>query len=293
MWIPPELTQTVCFMCVQDGNKWLYGGTGFFVAKFEPDYPNLQWAYLVTAKHCVVRAFEKYSNLYFRVNTKNGNLKFVDVPHYSSSRWLLSEKADVAVLQIEDDQSAELLVLPPNMFVTDLLVRDKQIGLGDEVFVIGLFREVYGKKRNFPIIRSGMIASMLSEPLQDQHTGDDYSAFLVEVRSISGLSGSPVFMALKKRGAEMYPVPRGFHPMTHQMLLLGLIRGHWDVEESDTVTDFGTSEGERLNTGIAIVTPIQEVEKILMGDELRKSRRADIRKHHKSRSSAEDPGVSP
>jgi hypothetical protein len=65
------------------------------------------------------------------------------------------------------------------------------------------------------------------------------------------------------------------------MLIVGLIRSHWDIPEKDTIADFGTTEVEKLNTGIAVVTPIQEVEKILMSDELKKERRADIRQYQK------------
>jgi hypothetical protein len=279
MRIPPNMTETVCFLGVEEKGRRLYGGTGFFVAVQEADCPDLQWAYLVTAKHCVTRAFDKYNNLFFRINQKRADAKFVPLPHHSSSRWILSEDADVAVYPMDDDATAEIQVLPLTLFLSDDIVKKEGIGLGDEVFVIGLFREVHGRKRNFPIIRSGMIASMIDEPLQDEGTGKDYRAFLIEARSISGLSGSPVFMALKKRGAEMHPAPRGFHAMTHQMLLVGLIRAHWDLAEKETFVDFGTNDIEKLNTGIAIVTPIQEVEKILTSEELKKQRRIDIREH--------------
>lgn len=279
MWIPHDITETVCFLGVEENGKKLYGGTGFFVCAGETDCPDLQWAYLVTAKHCVTRAFDKYNNLFFRINQKGSDVKFVTLPHYSSSQWFLSEESDIAVYPIEDDATAQIRVLPSTLFLTGDIAQKEGIGLGDDVFLIGLFREVHGKKRNFPIIRSGMIASMIDEPLQDECTGMDYRAFLIEIRSISGLSGSPVFMALKKRGVDMHPAPRGFSDLTHRMLLIGLIRAHWDAVE--TLADFGTNEIEKLNTGIAIVTPIQEVEKILTNEELRKRRRIDIREHQK------------
>ena len=283
VWIPPDITETVCFLGVEDNGRKLYGGTGFFVCVGEEDYPELQWAYLVTAKHCVTKAFDQYNNLFFRVNQKDGNVKFVPLPHHSSSKWFMADEADVAIYPIEDDTTAQMRVLPSSLFLTDEIVREEGVGLGDDVFVIGLFREVHGKKRNFPIIRSGMIASMIDEPLQDSDSGDDYHAFLIELRSISGLSGSPVFMALKKRGVEMHPVPRGFNAMTHRMLVVGLIRGHWDLAEKEILADFGPTGIEKLNTGIAIVTPIQEVEKILMSEEFRKQRRADLREYPKQR----------
>jgi hypothetical protein len=279
MWIPPDITTTVCFLCVENEGRKLYGGTAFFVLKSETDFPDLRWAYLVTAKHCVQRAFQKYNNLFYRLNKKGEGVKFVALPHYDSSKWVMSDDADVAVLPFDEDSDAEMQVLPSEMFLTDELTQKEGIGLGDELFLIGLFKEVQGKKRNFPVIRSGMIASMPDEPFQDKDTGIDYRAFLIEARSIGGLSGSPVFMALKKRGVQRHPAPRGFHAMTHSMLIVGLIRGHFDLADQDNLADFGGTELERLNTGIAIVTPIQEVEKVLMSDELKKQRRAGIRQY--------------
>lgn len=169
MWIPSNLTATVCFLCVERRGKTLYGGTAFFVSKEEAECPELKWAYLVTAKHCVEKAFDKYGNLSCRLNTKNGSVKFIPLPR---SKWIMSDLADVAILPFDNDDDAELLLLPEQMFVTDELIEKEGIGLGDEIFLLGLFREVYGKKRNFPIIRGGMIASMLDEPLQDKDTGN-------------------------------------------------------------------------------------------------------------------------
>jgi hypothetical protein len=280
MWIPPDIMTTVCFLCVEHQGRKLYGGTAFFVLRSEPDFPDLKWAYLVTASHCVEKAFRKYNNLFYRLNDKNGGVKFVELPPFDSPKWVMSDCADVAILPFDEDPEAEMQCLPSEMFITDELIQKEGIGLGDELFLIGLFKEVQGRKRNFPVIRSAMIASMPDELFQDKDTGTYYRAFLIEARSIGGLSGSPVFMALKKRGVQMHPAPRGFNAMTHSMIMVGLIRGHFDLADQDSsLTDFGGNQLERLNSGIAIVTPIQEVEKVLMSDELKKQRRADIRQY--------------
>jgi trypsin-like peptidase len=288
MWIPQSITATVCFLCVEDKGKMLYGGTAFFVSKEEEICPDLKWGYIVTAKHCVEQAFSRYGNLSCRMNVKGGGVKFVALPDHSE--WSLPDDADVAVLPFDYDNTTDMQFLPPKMLITDEIMKKEDIGLGDEVFMVGLFREVYGKKKNFPILRSGTISSIPDEAFQDPDTGRDYRALLIEVRSISGLSGSPVFMALKRRGVEMHHPPRGFHAMTHSMLLLGMIRGHWDTEMADSLTDFGTGKIERLNTGIAIVTPIQEVDRILMSDEFKKQRKAEIREYEKKRAPTPDSG---
>ena len=270
MWIPKEFTTAVCFLCTNNGEKVLFCGTAFFVAIPGADSPELAIGYLVTAQHCVRKAFDRYCNLSCRINTKGGGTKLIELPSPDSSNWFMSEDADVALLVLQEDESLEISAIPSQSFLTDDLMKKENIGLGDEVFLIGLFNLVHGRDRNYPIIRSGMIAMMPDEPLQDLDTG-------MEARSIGGLSGSPVFMALKKRGVEMRPTPRGFNPWTHSLVLVGLIRGHWDLENRDFLSESGEHKTERLNTGIAIVTPIQEVEKVLMSDEVRKERNAKIR----------------
>jgi hypothetical protein len=76
------------------------------------------------------------------------------------------------------------------------------------------------------------------------------------------------------------------------MYVVGLIRGHWDFVQRDVLTDFGTGEAERVNMGIAIVTPIQEVQKSLVGDELTDRRRADIRQYQAEHASTLESGQS-
>jgi hypothetical protein len=282
MWIPPYLAQTVCFLCAQESGRTFYGGTAFWVMKKEDDCPDLGWGYLVTAKHCVEKAFERYGNLSCRINKRDGGVKFIPLP--SLSGWHISDDADVAVLPFEvPEKETDLMSIPPDTFLTDEMIQKEAIGLGDEVFLIGLFHLVHGREKNYPIIRSGIVAAMPDEAFQDEATGLDYRAFLIEVRSIGGLSGSPVFLALKKRGVEMHPPPRGFNSWTHSLVLMGLIRSHWDLFAKDDHADFAVEGMEKLNTGIAVVTPMQEVEKVLMNDELRKGRRADVKKYQKAR----------
>jgi hypothetical protein len=290
MWLPAFFPKTVCFLGAKDrARRMFYGGTGFFVQLREPDCPDeLAWDYLITAKHCVEGACDGYGNLFCRLNMTAGGTKLVELPHYSS-RWILSEDADVAVLAMPFDNTGEdVMSIPVDTLATESVMKKEQIGMGDEIFSIGLFKNLHGNKRNIPIVRSGIIASVPDEPLQDPKSGQDYRAFLIEARSIGGLSGSPVFMAIRNKG-EMHPAPRGFNPWVHSLALLGLIRGHWDLEDREILSDFGDNV-ERLNMGIAIVTPAQEIEKVLMSDELKKQRQADIRKYRKEHAPTLDSG---
>ena len=108
---------------------------------------------------------------------------------------------------------------------------------------------------------------MPSELLTDD-SGAEYRAYLTEVHSIGGLSGSPVFVYL----APARSVGKDMH-WERTFILLGLVRGHWDYKPSLNELEFGNAELQAVNMGIAIVTPIQEVMEIINGEEWTKERR--------------------
>jgi hypothetical protein len=77
------------------------------------------------------------------------------------------------------------------------------IGPGDDVFIVGRFVNHEGKQQNHPTVRFGAIAQMPGEPITFPD-GTHQDSFLVEVRSIAGFSGSPVF--LDRSAQSSYPV---------------------------------------------------------------------------------------
>ena len=146
----------------------------------------------------------------------------------------------------------------------------RDIGLGDETFTVGLFRNHYGAERNIPIIRIGNISAMPEEPIKTKHGAGFVEGYLVEMRSIAGLSGSPVFvdrpqitlvtqlqdMRLKRKTeTKTMEWPR-YH-------FLGLIHGHFDIngKDHDIAIDEDADSGDSvvLNTGIGIVIPAHRI----------------------------------
>src|SRR2546423_15596538 len=153
------------------------------------------------------------------------------------------------------------------MIATDHMIEHNAIGIGDELFVTGLFSHRHGHRRNIPISRTGIIASMADEPFIED-TGELYDAYLVEMRSIGGLSGSPVFVYLDK--TRFYSYAASFNESQDWVFfIIGLIRGHWSLEKKsaaiDTIEEEGDEQGEveRLNTGIAQITPALEILNLL------------------------------
>ena len=86
----------------------------------------------------------------------------------------------------------------------------------------------------------------------------DMEAYLIEARSIGGLSGSPVFVNLgtsRLKDGQVHLSTRryNFH-------LLGLMHGHWDVPLLEVDGTSEDSVGQRkVNMGIGIVVPAKKI----------------------------------
>jgi len=208
---------------------------------------------LVTAKHNVDNATREHGNLIMRVNRTDGGTYDLNLP---TDGWIVpdDDASDVAALPGGSSEGIDLLPVKSTMFATAEIVAEKNIGIGEELVVTGLFSQHHGSERNVPIVRSGIIAAMPNEPLIDQYRGTEYRAYLAELRSFGGLSGSPVFARLDPGRAYGTQVRSEYY-------LLGLVRGHWDYWSSGTQSL--PNESHALNMGIGIVTPIDEVHSIL------------------------------
>lgn len=196
--------------------------------------------------------------------------QFVDLGE--ADKWIFHEdfKVDMAALDWQPPALADVFPLKLSWAVTPEFIAKERIGPGEDVFVVGLFRRHTGQLRNIPIIRVGNLVAMPEEPVQTA-TGLQ-EAYLVELHSIGGLSGSPVFVYL---GGVRRHFPFGGELTLTQYAgaihLLGLVHGHWNVgvkEELDAAHD-ALDKDEHINMGIAIVVPIARLLEILDYPEVR------------------------
>lgn len=265
-----------------------YEGTAFFIS-IPSNLKGKRFYYLVTAKHVLFDEGGKLiSPLYLRLNTKDGGRADILI----DGTWEFSENdnIDVAVMGIAppstehfdwkhchyhpsgSDMGKENA--RDNVFADQVAINEWQIGLGDELRVVGLFSKRTGNKRNIPIVRSGIISAMPEEPIEAEimkygkKVKVKFNAYLGEIRSIGGLSGSPVFVAIEhfrkpRKENEERPLIMG---VGYRIFLLGLIRGHWHYEKQ---TSFITGAAhklkdiEQVNMGMALITPIQDVLDVL------------------------------
>jgi trypsin-like peptidase len=313
MRIPDDNLEAVVFLCVKvrDAGGFesdYFIGTGFFVSIDSTLFSGGRHYYLVTAKHVIedTRA-QGYSEFYVRINTADGKSITPKIP----GNWIYSENpaVDVAVLYVKlpavwktpivvENTTLNVRSLPADSFLTDRIMQKERVGVGDELFMVGLFNQRWGHQRNVPIVRTGIIASMPDEPFPDQF-GGLYEGYLMETRSIGGLSGSPVFLYLDAWRVKYGEMQQRFNP-THLrwvIYVLGMVRSHWDLERQDAASDSSlgaaieNEEIDSLNTGIAVVTPIQEVHKILYGAELMKKRETAEQKHLQKKQPTSDSNL--
>jgi hypothetical protein len=278
MRVSDTLKNCVCFLCGKNNDgTYHYGGTGFFVAipsQTQPD--KFSHVYLVTAKHTIIKAQDEgYHRLHLRIATAGGGADFLE----TSGDWTFPDDpvTDIAVLPLAIPANFTAAVVTLDLIATDAVISSMEVGIGDELIIMGLFPKRTGIKRNIPIVRSGIIAAMPEEPIEDELSGETYEAYLAEVRSIGGLSGSPVF--LRKEIVGSYTKNLGMPLTTTKIVLLGLIRGHWGLRESKSLIDFAPEERDLFNSGIAIVTPIKDALTIINGEKLVRERRTIDEQH--------------
>lgn len=221
--------------------------------------------YFVTARHVIDGIRDKGLNeTYLRLNIKDGTASWFRVP---MKQWLTHPNdisIDVAFVKFSVQSIFDHLVIPYHLCITERIMEEQEVGLGDEVFITGLFRHHYGNTRNIPIIRVGNVACLEEEKVSTRFGSGLIDAYLIEARSIGGLSGSPVFLNLgsirRKGGSNTISTSAPIY-------LFGLIHGHYDTESTSIDEAMPDEEGglsvERVNTGIATVVPFKIIDEVI------------------------------
>ncbi|MDH6198517.1 hypothetical protein M2272_005176 [Mycobacterium frederiksbergense] len=253
----PLILNCVCFVCIYADGDYRPVGTAFFLGVTpEGSDPEKQWCAVVTALHVIAGIENSGGQIFLRVNTKAGGFDYVEMP---PERWVRPDHSDGIVdaaaacfFPTESQQKSDFKVIGEEQAITAQGLRDLHIGVGNDVYLSGLFVNHAGTRRNEPIIRSGSFAAIPEEEVLTNH--GRMRAYLIESRSIGGLSGSPVFV---EPGITYYTDDGQIHmrpPLTRAWHLLGVIQGHWDAPE--TIGPDALLSAELVNKGIAIVTPI-------------------------------------
>jgi hypothetical protein len=281
----------------EDGEN--FGGSGCLVSVFpapvyDPTYNRMPrkilyylpaHIYAVTNRHVIEQGYPV-----IRLNVVDGQS---DALELAIDDWFFHPDGDdLAVAPVDLPKykhdyisiSSETFIYPNQIGST--------IGAGTDVFMVGRFVSHAGKQRNTPSLRFGSIAMLPFEKVRLQN-GFMQEAFLVETRSISGYSGSPVFVYKPLQVTTTIPAsPYEFgsvettvtsitDPVGYPMLL-GIDCGHVRDREPILNAEGGPHQygwHVETNTGMAIVIPAWRLKDLLNKPELVMQRKEKDEQH--------------
>ncbi len=260
--IHDEMRDCVFFAAaMKDGKGMIQSGSGFLVAVPLGD-TGQHVVYAVTAKHVLFgEDGEASDEVLLTLNAKSGRGTLPIKTKFE--QWQRHTNADVAVCNVALDHRYQFTLVPPEMFATAAVIAEKKVGPGDDVFATGLLVYHPGKTRNMPIVRLGCISALPDDPIRVS-TGNGYArdkVALTEVRSLGGLSGSPVFVHFP----FFRDLPGGRKVLTSpdeeqvaysggRSMLLGVMHGLFEVDANDPEKRRPAGFDRALNAGIAVVT---------------------------------------
>ncbi len=258
MRVPEEIRKSVAFVGYRDsGGAAKLAGTTFFVARKAGD-TGLVYTYAVTAAHVILAIVKRGTKPIIRINLKAGGSRWIETDAWAVHPNFNTEHVDVAFTAFVLDVEADHKSYPIEGLASPETLRNNEIGVGDDVFLTGLFYPHSGSSRNIPIVRVGNIAAMPEEPVSTRM--GEMNAYLIETRSIGGLSGSPVFLNLGFHRVIAGEVRANIKPQ-HTFFMLGLMHGHFELPALNATAQ--PELRERLNMGIGIVVPANKIHEAL------------------------------
>ncbi len=258
--LPDDFLKTVVFLYpshedASQGRKT--GGTGFLVSIMS-EAVDWQYHYAITNRHVI-----EGGSTTVRLNRQDGGSQIFDS---NETDWFLSPTDDLAVIHFASNGSSfDIKFLAEEHFLDEATHSSLNVGVGDEVFVAGRLAGADGTEANQPIYRFGRLAA------NGTRIVDGQESFLVEARSIEGLSGAPVFLGVN----ALYIRPEGVTPLESRTWLLGVQWGF--VNDEAPVFYKGNDQAThivKLNTGIMNVVPAWKLWALLQSEPLAAKRKA-------------------
>jgi hypothetical protein len=229
------------------------GGTGFWVGVDSKRLPGHYYIFAVSNKHVVADAGASV----IRVNMSDGGVGIFEIdPH----EWYFDNNDDLAIVFVTVDlEKNRIKVIPASMFVTRNVIEGNDLGPGDEVFMIGRFVRNDGKLTNIPSVRFGSL-SMPCGDIEHPSMGVQES-FAVEMRSMAGYSGSPVFIY-----PSAWNMNSGSHVLGGAALYLLGVEWGYIVDKLEVYSPSANSASYvRANTGMNGVVPAWKIQALIDG----------------------------
>jgi len=245
------------------------GATGFIVSVGREDLElpeAMGHHYVVTNRHCV----EPHRDLVARINLRGQGFDVIELPFEAWEPHPNGDDVTVARLEIRHPVW-QYASVNRGMMLSREKLKQLDFGPGDEAFFIGRYVDVDGKAYNVPTVRTGIVSAYPAEPIiQPERNDFPQESILVEARSLSGFSGSPVFVTYsavveksEKGGVDSMPFVR--HRDESPVALLGIDWGHHVSWEYVRHATYGQRLPEKvpMNSGMMKVVPAWKLLDIL------------------------------
>ena len=226
--IPDVITSSIIYLYrdkVEADTGVDFGGSGFLVQMRSEGCKTATHIYAVTNAHVIEDGYPVV-----RVNLRypSSGYERTHAFEFSPSDWVIHPEHDLAICAFPVDLESNIFniaLIGLDFLLTEKQVKEQNIGPGDEVVYVGRFVGHAGRHENLPSVRFGNI-SMNPTPLEpieyEINSGKRKQVgFLVEARSRSGYSGSPVFFLNQHAVNDRRAVFLGF-----DMRILGVDWGH-------------------------------------------------------------------
>lgn len=290
--IRDDVLKTVVFVGSSYRDQFSPVGTGFAVAHQVED---LVFPIIVTARHLIDSVAG--DDIWVRYNGKEG----VETKRRPKTHVWTSPRReeDLAAIHMENTfLGADKKMLPLNRTEWESALRNVlEPALADEVVTVGLYASHYGLLKNIPVVRVGHIAMLPSEPVMTDY--GYVKAFLVETKSIAGLSGSPVYLNSPEirlvngepqyRQDSFFPVPIGMMLGYHVAKTVQDQISVPQIQGEDRPKELSIDE---RNTGFAVVLPFSAILSLFESDLFQETTKKMV-KEIRRRSGYRPAGIKP
>jgi hypothetical protein len=177
-------------------------GSGFVVARPSTKFPNFRHYYGVSNWHLT----HDIGASIIRINTDKGS-RFIDK---SPEDWHFEPNGDdLSIIDLTDEaQSNDQVAHYVDVgFADRSFLKRFEVSVGEDAFMTGLFAANHGGERNAPVARFGNVSLLASDDiLIEQPNGIARPSHLVDMRSRTGFSGSPVAI-YRVPGLDLSDIP--------------------------------------------------------------------------------------
>jgi hypothetical protein len=240
------------------------GGSGVIISMHSETLEGFGHCYFVTNKHVIGAGFPTVRAVCTLGNVRIWPLTELDWEDHPGGD-------DLAAAHIDLNEGVDVFrTTPSRICITQAVAAEQNIGVGDDVFMVSRLLGYDGGERNEPIVRFGNLA--LGKPTRINQGPPRHlmqESYIVEMRSVCGCSGSPVFILRNKT-----IIHEGQLARHSEVWLLGIDWGHLP-EGAPVVTDSGDQTDMRAETASAIATvvPAWKIKELLDVDRFKEQRR--------------------